>query len=217
MPSTDYPYTNAPILACELEDLEDFKSFAHWLNRQSHGPTKRIMSALYEYDEASDIFRAEFQIVGEKPTKHLFITNKRYIASTGSLDDYIMESIGRNPDTPFDQRILEPPASGTWNMNFASICEDASSKKLIETIKDKKPYLKEHTSIDVGYVGQDEAYYATVKINIPIDESSVLSSVLQDATETVEKLGEKSSEIFYKKLDKEINRVGRSADRGQTQ
>ena len=175
-------------LGCEMyDDYDNFKAFAHWLNRQPHSHKAKKLRAYYEYDEGSDLFDAELEVNGDR--KSLVVSNKKQITSGDSLTDYLREELD----------ITEDEESSDWGINFDAVCDAAINIPFSDI---------QHTSLNVDYNDNDEAYNARAAVHIPLPKSGLtLSSVLQDASDTVEKLTEKAHDIFYRKLDEEILRV----------
>jgi hypothetical protein len=177
---------------CEFDDIDGFKAFSHWLNRLPQGHKYKDLKAYYHMEDGYDFFEMTFGIFKDNPTKILRVEEKTPISSGDTLDEYIFEKLG---ETTTDNEV----ASVNWN----KICINAASKKVIDTIK--KPYLIPHTTLDVDFF--EDGFYSKTTIDIPINEGSVLSSVIDDADNTASKLNSQASDIFHIELEKEIERV----------
>ncbi len=187
-------------LHCQLTDFDDFKAFTHWMNKQTDTGKNISLHADYRYDTDYDhIFTADFYVLRNQNTfeKTLNLTMKKSISDAEGLNEHIREELNEESDAQTERML------NNWTEDFINTKNE--TKEIIDTIK--KPYLKQYASIDTYFSGTDDHWYTEAEIQIPIEKHSDYPSILQDSDDTLTELVRKADDIFYDKLNKEVQRL----------
>lgn len=181
---------------CEFDDDDDFKAFAHWMNRQSKFPHGKEFKAKYDFMEGLGFMKSEFTV--EDDEKHLLVEHEKSLGDPGSMSEFIKIQIPAKHEN-ISEDIIE-------RIDWGDLYIDTATEKLIEK-PEIKPYLREHADVEVGFNSNWDYHYTKGIVNIPFHRGAHLRSILDDSERATEHIADNAEERFYKQLDKEIDRV----------
>lgn len=181
-------------MVCEFRDDDDFKAFAHWMDRQNKFPSGKEFKAKYDYMEALDFMKSEFTV--EDSEKILLVEHEKSLGDAEGMGEFIKIQIPAKHEKHIDD-IIE-------HIDFRDVYTETAIEKLLDH-PDIKPYIKDHADVEVGFNSDWDYHYTKGVVNFPFHKGAHLRSIMEDSEKATERIADKAEEQFYKQLDKEID------------
>lgn len=168
---------------CEFDDFDGYETFSIWLQKQKIKDDKFYISR-WKFSEDLNRYVSEFE--KHRDREKLSYETEKYITSQESLQN------------EFGKIFL--------NADMSSVMS-ATRQKVDKHIENLKPlYLRDKTSIDVGFNPNYNYYFAKASSTISADFHLAIKPTLKDISKVTENIVQSTSDIFFEELAKEMFR-----------
>jgi len=175
---------------CNFESLDDFESFANWMNRQSKMPKGRLFEARYK-DYSYLPFNIEF--TRKNNEKRLSAEEELSLGDPESFTYYLEEKIPSHLKEITDE-IIE-------NIDWKDIYTETAKESLLKHIPG---YLRDASDIEVGFNSDWDYHYIKGSIDYPLSPGINLKATIRDTDKALDTLLSKAEDRFYTVLDEQL-------------